>query len=128
MVFPVREVANVASEPDVTSPGALGLFNLVIESNREKHGWTVAGILLAAAFFTESSLDFGFDPITINGILRQNHKELVVDADSLVDCVAEAVPGLQVFGRIPAADSFILEVRVEAVATRTRPACCSTIP
>lgn len=38
-----------------------------------------------------------------------------MDADGLVDAIAEAVSDLEILGREPAADAFVLQVRVEPV-------------
>jgi hypothetical protein len=59
--------------------------------------------------------DLGLHPVAVHARIGQNEQQLVVDADSFVDLLADLPAGLDIVRSEPAADTTGLQVGVDTV-------------
>lgn len=105
MILPTAEVADVARPSQARRPSLIGVHHRVVQLDWKQD--CLAGFVL----LFERRLHFFLYPPARDGMLRQDHHQLVVQANRLVDARAELVTDLQVLGRKPAADGSSLAVR-----------------
>lgn len=98
----------MAGAAQTRGPGLIGLDHGVVEANGKQN--RLAGF----ALLFERCLDFFLHPGARDGVLRQDHHQLVVETNRLVDAGAELVADLQVLGGKPAADLGLLQVGMQA--------------
>ena len=53
-------------------------------------------------------------PVALHGVPRQDHKQLLVKPNRVIDSLAEWIANLEIVGCIPAAHALVLEVGVKA--------------
>jgi hypothetical protein len=108
VVLPPAEIADVPLAADRCSPRCIAARDCIIQTDWKQN----------QAFFMVLSLETGFDflthPIALDGVLRQDHKQLLVKPNRLIDALAERVANLEIVGCKPAARALVLEVGVKA--------------
>ena len=107
MVFPLREVPDVAAAANVSGPPIDGIHDCGIKANRKQYGAFVA------AFTVKGRFNFLFHPVAQNGVGGKQEQQFVVDTDGTVNFGSELVSDFQVFRGEPATNTFGLKVGIQ---------------
>src|SRR5258708_1200395 len=93
--------------PYIGSPGLGRVHRCIIQTNGKEHWSLLTVLFLAGGHYLT------FDPDALDRVVRENEDELVVEANRFIDTLVIVVTNLQVFGRKPATDSFMLQISIE---------------
>ena len=108
MVLPGAEVSNVASL-DIGCPADGGIEDGVIQPDREQDERATPRL------FVERLLDLALDPGPFDRGVGEDDEELVSNPDGLVEGGPKLVADLEILRCEPAADTFVLQVGMEAL-------------
>lgn len=106
MVFPVGVIPDVPGTSEFGRPCFVCIHNSRIQTYWKQY------CLSPLPFLFICSLDLILNPITVDGMLRQDQKELVMNANGLIDSISYLVTDLHVFWGKPTTDPFIMDVSV----------------
>ncbi len=108
MVFPVGKVPNVPLSSNSGCPRIGCILDGFIQRDGEE------GRLPLVLFLVQRFFDFILYPRTVNGMLRKDDQELVIESDRLINAVSEFVSNFQIFRSKPATNAFGSQVSMEA--------------
>ena len=109
MVFPFREITDVTGSPEFGGPAFIGIHDRSIQPDWEEDS------LASDTFLLIGSINLILNPVTVDRMLGQNQKELVVEPYRLIDSIPDFVPNLHVFGCKPTTNPFVLEIGMESL-------------
>src|SRR5258708_3861747 len=93
---------------DIDSPGHICLLHRLIQRNGEKHR------LVLLLFLLKSSHDFSLNPFAADRMFREDHQELIVQANRLINTVPKPLTALQVIRSKPTTHAIALQVSIKS--------------
>jgi hypothetical protein len=97
----------MSSPANIGCPCLGGLHDDIVQFNGEENE------LFLTLFLFKCRFDFRFDPITLDGLVRKDDQEFVIEPDRLINAVSEFVSNFQIFRSKPAAYVFTLQIGIE---------------
>ena len=107
VLFPLGKVPNVPLSANSGCPRVGCILDGFIQRDGEE------GRLSLVLFLFQRLVDFILYPRTVNGMLRKDDQEFVIEPDRLINAVSEFVSNFQIFRSKPAANVFALQISIE---------------
>jgi hypothetical protein len=108
MRLPAPKVPNVACIVNQRGPARLQGHDCVVDPDGKEGGRALLPFPCQGGFY------FLLNPLARHRGLGEDEKQLVIDADGLINPGAESVTNFHILGSKPAPHPFILEIRMEA--------------
>ncbi len=113
MVFPVHELADMPLSSQPGGPLCLCLLDGCINCDRKQDGFIEVLFLLKSFLFLLGCSDFIFYPQAVDRVLRKDHQQFVVGANSLLNPLWKVITDFEVFRGKPTSDAFTLQVGIQ---------------
>ncbi len=107
VIFPLEKVSDMSSPANIGCPRIGCILDGFIQRDGEE------GRLSLVLFLFQRFIDFILYPRTVNGMLRKDDQEFIIEPYRLINAVSEFVSNFQIFRSKPAANVFALQIGIE---------------